>query len=159
MLAPSKKSYDQFQFSSVQFTHSVVSHSSRPHGLQSTRLLHPRDSLGKSTGVGCHFLLQGIFLTQGWNPCVLHWQADSLPTLPPGKHSGLISQFGPVPQSCGALWDPMDCSTPGFPVHQLLEPVVASKLYSGPIVISKVTPPRLQCPLTGRGTVPGFMQW
>ena len=26
-----------------------------------------------------HFLLQGIFLTQGSNPCLLHWQADSLP--------------------------------------------------------------------------------
>ena len=28
--------------------------------------------------VGCHFLLQGIFLTQGSNPCLLHWQVDSL---------------------------------------------------------------------------------
>ena len=27
---------------------------------------------GKKPGVGCHFLLQGIFLTQGWNPCFLH---------------------------------------------------------------------------------------
>ena len=34
---------------------------------------------GKNTGVGCHFLLQGIFLTQGWNSCLLHWQEDSLP--------------------------------------------------------------------------------
>ena len=34
----------------------------RPHGLQPTRLLCPWDSLGKSTGVGCHFLLQGIFV-------------------------------------------------------------------------------------------------
>ena len=37
---------------------------------------------GKNTGVKCHFLLQGIFLTQGLNPsflCFLHWQADSLP--------------------------------------------------------------------------------
>ena len=35
----------------------------------------------------------------------------------------LISyQFSSVAQSCLALWDPMDCSTPGFPVHhQLLE--------------------------------------
>ena len=36
----------------------------------------------KNTGVGCHFLLQGIFLTQGSNPRLLrvwHWQADSLP--------------------------------------------------------------------------------
>ena len=34
---------------------------------------------GKNTGVSCHFLLQGIFLTQGSNPCLPQWQADSLP--------------------------------------------------------------------------------
>ena len=36
----------------------------------------------KNTGVGCHFLLQGIFPTQRWNPHLfrlLHRQADSLP--------------------------------------------------------------------------------
>ena len=36
---------------------------------------------GKNTEVGCHFLLQGMFLTQGSNPCLmclLLWQADSL---------------------------------------------------------------------------------
>ena len=32
----------------------------RPHGLQPTRLLHPWDSPGKSTGVGCHCLLSSI---------------------------------------------------------------------------------------------------
>ena len=38
-------------------------------------------SPGKNTGVGCHALLQGIFLTQGSNRnllCLLHWQVDSL---------------------------------------------------------------------------------
>ena len=43
---------------------------------------------GKNTGVGCHTLLQGIFLTQGSNPhllCLLHWQPSSLPLVPPGK--------------------------------------------------------------------------
>ena len=43
---------------------------------------------GKNTRVGCHFLLQGIFLTQGWNPCLiclLLWQADSLPLEPQGS--------------------------------------------------------------------------
>ena len=30
------------------------------------------DSPGKNTGVGCHALLQGIFLIQGSNPCLLH---------------------------------------------------------------------------------------
>ena len=30
------------------------------------------DSPGKNTGVGCHALLQGIFLTQGSNPCLLY---------------------------------------------------------------------------------------
>ena len=37
---------------------SVVSDSSWPHGLQPTRLLHPWDFPGKSTGVGCHCLLR-----------------------------------------------------------------------------------------------------
>ena len=34
------------------------SDSSQPHGLQPTRLLHPWDFPGKSTGVGCHCFLQ-----------------------------------------------------------------------------------------------------
>ena len=45
------------------------------------RFLCPWDSPGKNTGVGCHALLQGIFLTQGSNLCLLcllHWQAGSL---------------------------------------------------------------------------------
>ena len=42
-------------------------------------LLCPRDFQGKNTGVGCHFLLQGIFPTQELNPNLLHWQADFLP--------------------------------------------------------------------------------
>ena len=43
------------------------------------------DSPGKNTGVDCHFLLQGIFLTQGLTAHLLHWQADSLPAEPPRK--------------------------------------------------------------------------
>ena len=42
--------------------------------------LCPWDSPGKNTGVACHFLLLGIFLTQGSNPCflgLLYWQVDS----------------------------------------------------------------------------------
>ena len=66
-----------------RFSLSVVSNSLRPHGLQPTRLLCPWDYLGKNTGVGCHFLLQGIFPSQGSNPGLLHWQGDSLPSDPP----------------------------------------------------------------------------
>ena len=61
---------------------SVMSNSLQPHGQQPARLLCPWDFPGKNTGVGCHFLLQGIFPTQGSNPrllYLLHWQADSLP--------------------------------------------------------------------------------
>ena len=43
------------------------------------RLLCPWNFPGKNTGAGCHFLLQEIFLTQGPNLCLLHWQAESLP--------------------------------------------------------------------------------
>ena len=56
---------------------------------QPTRLLCPWDSPGKNTGVGCHFLLQGIFLTQGLNLHLLHllyWQAHSLPLHYLGGH-------------------------------------------------------------------------
>ena len=40
----------------------------RSHGLQPTRLLRPWDFLGKSTGVGCHFLLQGNLPDPGIEP-------------------------------------------------------------------------------------------
>ena len=56
-----------------------------PHGLQPIRLLCTWDSPGKNTGVGCHALLQGIFPTQGWIPCLLcllHWPGGSLPLAP-----------------------------------------------------------------------------
>ena len=53
-------------------SHSMVSASLWSYGLWPARLLCPWDSPGKNTGVGCHFLLQGIFLTQGLNPCLLH---------------------------------------------------------------------------------------
>ena len=51
---------------------SVVSDSLRPCGLQPARLLCPWNSPGKSIGVGCYSLLQGIFLTQGSNSGLLH---------------------------------------------------------------------------------------
>ena len=55
----------------------------------------------KNTGVGCHFLLQGIFLTQGSNPrllCLLHWQANFLPL----RHLEMESQ---IPASSPLRWD------------------------------------------------------
>ena len=58
--------------SSSSVSHSVVSDSLRPHGLSPTRLLCPWDSPGKNTGMGCHSLLQGIFLTQRSNPDLPH---------------------------------------------------------------------------------------
>ena len=46
---------------------SVMSDSLRPHGLQPTRLLHPWDFPGKSTGVGCHCLLQQRVLQSSYS--------------------------------------------------------------------------------------------
>ena len=62
--------------------HSVMSDCWRPYWTVGSRLLCPCNFPDKSTGAVCHFLLQGIFATQGTNPhllCLLLWQADSLP--------------------------------------------------------------------------------
>ena len=61
-------------------SHSVMSDSLQLRCLQPTRLLCPWSSPGKNTGVGCHFLLQQIFLTQGPRSPAL--QVDSLPPEP-----------------------------------------------------------------------------
>ena len=60
----------------------------QPHGLYPSRLLCPRVLPSKTTGVGWHFLLQGVFLTQRLNPSPLHWQADSLPL----SHQGSLEE-------------------------------------------------------------------
>ena len=63
----------------------------RPHRPWPTRLLCPWDSPGKNTGVGCHVLLRGIFLTQGTERTSLvspGLQANSLP---------LSHQGSPIP--------------------------------------------------------------
>ena len=49
-------------------SHLVMSDSLLPQELQPSRLLCPWDCPGKNTGVGCYFLLQRIFPTQGSNP-------------------------------------------------------------------------------------------
>ena len=53
-------------------SHSVMSDSLQPDRLKLPRFLHPWHSPGKNTGMGCHFLLQRIFLTQGSNLGLLH---------------------------------------------------------------------------------------
>ena len=66
-------------------SHSAVSDSLHTSGPQPARLFCPWDFSGKNTGMGCHSLLQGIFLTQGIkprSPASPVLQADSLPTEP-----------------------------------------------------------------------------
>ena len=68
----------------------------QPHGLWPARAC-PWDYPGKKTGVGCHFLLQGIFPPQGLNLLLLHllrWQAGSLAPSQPGS-----PRCGEVPQN------------------------------------------------------------
>ena len=81
-----------------------MSDSSRPHGLQPTRLLHPWDFPGKSTGVGCHCLLPGAVSGKestcqcrrpGFNPG--RRQRHPTPVLLPGKSHGQRSLVGCSP--------------------------------------------------------------
>ena len=78
------------------------------------------NSPGKNTGVGYHALLQGIFPTQGLNTGLLHF-GQILYCLS-HRETHLMFPLSSVAQSCLTLCNPVDCSTPGFPVHnQLLE--------------------------------------
>ena len=67
---------------------SVVSTSLQPHGLLGAPQF--MEFSRQNIGMGCHFLLQNIFPTQGLNLSFLHrlhWQVDSLPLVPPGKQA------------------------------------------------------------------------
>ena len=98
---------------------SVVSEFLQLHGLQPARLLCSWDSPGKNTRVGCHVLLQGIFLTQGWNLGLLHCWPTLHSEPPVSKLIGYIIaqgreatlhhnyQFCSVAQLCPSLRDPM----------------------------------------------------
>ena len=98
----------------------------QPLRLWPSKLLCLWDFPGKHTGVGCHFLLQGIFPIQGWNPCLLHWQADSVPLSHQGSPIIMFIKikycYCSVAKPCLTPCDPMDYSTPGLPVpHHLPE--------------------------------------
>ena len=57
----------------------------RSYGLWPARFLCPWNFPGKNTGMGCQFLYQGIFSTQGSKMCLLHlwhWQVDSFTAMP-----------------------------------------------------------------------------
>ena len=89
-------SFNKMNLSHAQETHSghvycvcvcvcsVMSNSLWSHELQPARLLCPWDFPGKNTGVGCHFLLQGIYLTQIKSVSTA-LQVDSLTLGPPWK--------------------------------------------------------------------------
>ena len=77
--------------------------------------------------MGCHSLVQGIFLTQGTNPHLLLWQADSSPL---SYLSRIISvQFSSVAQLCPNLCDLMNRSTPGLPVHHQLPEFIQTHVH------------------------------
>ena len=120
-----------------------MSDSVRPHKRQPTRLPHPWDSQGKNTGVGCHFLPQCMkvkvkslsrvqLLATQWTaayqaPPFMGFARQEMYVktschLCPESLLFSSVQFSSVAQSCLTLCNPMNCSTPGLPVHhQLLE--------------------------------------
>ena len=105
--------------------------------------------------MGCHFLLQGIFLTQGSNLRLLHWQADSLPLAPPGKPIGVnmsvpFSQFIPSP------FPPHDHKLV-FYTHYYL--YFVNKFICTPLLASLVASVCLQCGRPGLDPSVGKIPW
>ena len=71
-----------------------------PHGLEPAQLLCPWVFPGKNTGVGCHFLLQGIFLPNpGIEPASPALAGRFFTPEPPGKPSYLATLR--LKQTCG----------------------------------------------------------
>ena len=95
----------------------------QPHGLWPSRLLCPWVSPGKNTGVGCHFLLQGIFLTQGLNLGLLHCRRFLYRLSHQGRcqHIPYSKVCVQSLQSCLTLCDPMECSPLGSSVDGILQ--------------------------------------
>ena len=98
-----------------------MSDSVRPHGEQPTRLLCPRDSPGKNTRVGCHFLLHGgkagiiqVATDQGQRHQYEH-------TFLSIYYIYLHKSESEVTQLHLTLCDPMDCSLPGSTVHGIFQ--------------------------------------
>ena len=89
----------------------VASDSSRPRGLQPTRLLHPWDSPGKNTGVGCHFLLHIVCSSSIFFEIYFLFLSLFL---------SFFLQFSSVAQLCLTLCDPMNLRMPGLAVHHRL---------------------------------------
>ena len=100
-----------------------MSDSVRPQRRQPTRLPHPRDSPGKNTGVGCHFLLQ----------CMK------------------VKSEREVTESCPTLHNPMDCSPPGSPIHGIFQARVLEWGASAFSVLASYedTNPTMKAPLSG----------
>ena len=102
----------------------------------------PRDYLRRNTGVDSHFLLQGIFPAQGWNPSLwhlLHCQANSLPL----SHLGSPIEYGlVVVESLSQV-----CSTPGFPILHYLPEFAKTHVHWVTDAIQPPHPPSPTSPL------------
>ena len=101
-----------------------MSDSLQPHGLQPTRLLCPWNSLGKNTGVGCHFLLQGIFLTQGSNLGLSHCRQ----TLYHLSHQG-SPKVSPSQVFLSTLCLPRRMNSDIFPLFVFFEVFIVQELF------------------------------
>ena len=82
----------------------------------------PWDSPGRNTGVDCHFLLQGILLTQGLNPGLLHC-TQILYHLSYREVPHLFYKWKYISFDCAEsfsgfqLCAPVDCNLSGSSVH------------------------------------------
>ena len=92
-----------------------MSDSLQPHELYS-----PWNSPGQNTGVGSLSLLQGTSPTQGSNSGLTHCRWILYQWAPWESQNCSSVQFSLVTQLCPTLCNPMNCSTPGLPVHHQL---------------------------------------
>ena len=118
----------------VSVSHSAMSNSLWPHELWPIGLLCLWNPWGKTTGMGCHFLLQGIFPAQESNLGLLHWQADA------GPLSHLGNQKCDVSISVQLLSPVWLFATPWTAARQASLSIINSRRPPKPMSIGPVIP-------------------
>ena len=120
------------------------------------------EDLGRPTVHGVARVGHHLVIKQQQGMC--YWKKDNLWYIVAKKLIEFVLvfvevQFSSVPQSCPTLWDPMDCSTPDFPVHHQLSELAQTHVHWIGNAIQPSNPLSSPSPSLKLSQHQGLFQW